>query len=116
MTVIVIVTLKAIATKNNKLVKNNFMPSGQTAVAFSALTIVWLTTRNVVVFTLALVLALLVAINRYQTKKRSKMEIIIGACVGILIVILLYGLAIFYLNITTFDSFSQIFNELTFPK
>lgn len=116
LTVIVIVTLKAIATKNNKFVKNNFMPSGQTAVAFSALTIVWLTTRNVVVFTLALVLALLVAINRYQTKKRSKMEIIIGACVGILIVILLYGLAIFYLNITTFDSFSQIFNELTFPK
>ena len=77
LTVIVIVTLKAAATRNHKFIKENFMPSGQTAVAFAALTIVWLTTRNVVIFTLALVLALLVAINRYQTKKRTKLEIII---------------------------------------
>ncbi len=111
LTVIVIVTLKAAATKKHKFVKENFMPSGQTAVAFAALTIVWLTTRNVVIFTLALVLALLVAINRYQTNKRTKAEIIIGACVGVLVVILLYGLAILYLHINSLASISEIFQN-----
>lgn len=111
LTVIVIVTLKAAATRNHKFIKENFMPSGQTAVAFAALTIVWLTTRNVVIFTLALVLALLVAINRYQTKKRTKAEIIIGACVGVLVVILLYGLAILYLHINSLASITEIFQS-----
>lgn len=108
LTVIVIVTLKAAATRNHKFIKKNFMPSGQTAVAFAALTIVWLTTRNVVIFTLALVLALLVAINRYQTGKRSKSEIAVGACVGVLVVVLLYGLAVFYLNITSLETISRV--------
>ena len=65
LTVIVIVTLKAAATKKHKFIKENFMPSGQTAVAFAGLTIIWLTTRNVVIFTISLVLALVVAISRY---------------------------------------------------
>lgn len=112
LTVIVIVTLKAAATRNHKFIKKDFMPSGQTAVAFAALTVVWLSTRNVVIFTLSLVLALLVAINRYQTKKRTKAEIITGACVGVLIVILLYGLAILYLHVTSVTSITQILNEL----
>lgn len=113
LTVIVIVTIKAAATKNHKVIKQGFMPSGQTAVAFAALTIVWLTTRNVVIFTLSLVLALLVAINRYQTKAHTKMELIIGACIGILIVVLLYGIAILYLHITSITSISEVFNGLT---
>ena len=113
LTVIVIVTLKAAATKNHKFIKKDFVPSGQTAVAFAALTIVWLTTRNVVIFTLSLVLALLVAINRYQTNKRTKMEILVGASIGVLVVILLYGLAIFYLHATSFTVLSDIFNQLT---
>jgi diacylglycerol kinase (ATP) len=113
LTVIVIVTLKAAATRNHTFIKKDFMPSGQTAVAFAALTIVWLSTRNVVIFTLSLVLALLVAINRYQTGKRTKAEIITGACVGVLIVILLYGLAIVYLHITSFASILEIIKGLT---
>lgn len=116
LTVIVIVTLKAAATKNHKFIKKDFMPSGQTAVAFAALTIVWLTTKNVVVFTLSFVLALLVAINRYQTKKRTKAEIITGACVGILVVILLYGIAILYLHITSFIEIPEILNGLIIKK
>ena len=112
LTIITIVTLQASSTTNkHKYIKDNFMPSGQTAVAFAALTIVWLTTRNVVIFTLALVLALLVAINRYQTKKRTKLEIIIGACVGVLVVILLYGLAILYLHINSLASITEIFQS-----
>lgn len=111
--VIVCVTLKAAATRNHKFIKKDFMPSGQTAVAFAALTIVWLTTRNLVIFTLSLVLALLVAINRYQTGKRTKSEIMIGACVGLLVVTLLYGLALCYLNVTSMNSITQFFNQLT---
>lgn len=110
LTVIVIVTLKAAATKNHhKFIKENFMPSGQTAVAFAGLTIIWLTTRNVVVFTLCLVLALIIAINRYENKKRSKSEIIVGACVGIMIVILLYGFALLYLDMSVLQNISQFF-------
>lgn len=113
LTVIVIVTLKAAATKNNhKFIKENFMPSGQTAVAFAGLTIIWLTTRNVVIFTLSLVLALIIAINRYENGKRSKAEIVIGACVGVMVVILLYGLAILYLDVTSFGTIAQFFNNL----
>ena len=113
LTVIVIVTLKAAATKNNhKFIKENFMPSGQTAVAFAGLTIIWLTTRNVVIFTLSLVLALIIAINRYENGKRSKSEIVIGACVGVMVVILLYGLALLYLDVTSFGTIAQFFNNL----
>jgi hypothetical protein len=56
---------------------------------------------------------LLVAINRYQTGKRTKAEIITGACVGVLIVILLYGLAILYLHITSLSSVWDIIKGLT---
>lgn len=113
LTVIVIVTLKSAATKNNhKFIKENFMPSGQTAVAFAGLTIIWLTTRNVVIFTLSLVLALIIAINRYENGKRSKSEIVIGACVGVMVVILLYGLALLYLDVTSFGTIAQFFNNL----
>ena len=113
LTVIVIVTLKAAATKNNhKFIKENFIPSGQTAVAFAGLTIIWLTTRNVVIFTLSLVLALIIAINRYENGKRSKAEIVIGACVGVMVVILLYGLALLYLDVTSFGTIAQFFNNL----
>lgn len=101
LTVIAIVTLKAASTTNHKFIKEHFMPSGQTAVAFAALTIIWLTTRNVVVFTLSLVLALIVGINRYENKKRSVGEIIVGACVGILTIVLLYGIVLLYLKTTT---------------
>lgn len=113
LTVIVIVTLKAAATKNNhKFIKENFMPSGQTAVAFAGLTIIWLTTRNTVIFTIALVLALIIAINRYEHGKRSKSEIVVGACVGIMVVILIYGLAILYIDANTFGKITEIFNKL----
>lgn len=98
LTVIAAVTLKAAVTSTkHKFIKEKFMPSGQTAIAFAALTIIWLTTRNVVIFTLSLLLALIIAINRYENGKRTKSEIIVGACVGILVVILLYGLCIIYL-------------------
>lgn len=111
LTVIVIVTLKAAATKKHKFIKENFMPSGQTAVAFAGLTIIWLTTRNVVIFTISLVLALIVAINRYENSKRSKLEIVAGALVGVMVVVLIYGLALIYLG-TTFNTITELLNNI----
>lgn len=111
LTVIVIVTLKAAATKKHKFIKENFMPSGQTAVAFAGLTIIWLTTRNVVIFTISLVLALIVAINRYENRKRSKLEIVAGALVGVLMVVLIYGLALIYLG-TAFSGITELFDNI----
>lgn len=116
LTAIVIVTLKAASTKNHKYIKKDFMPSGQTAIAFAALTIIWLTTRNVVIFTLSLVLALIIGINRYGNGKRTKAEVVVGACVGVLVVVLLYGLALIYLNATSFETISQFFSHLTIGK
>lgn len=111
LTVIVIVTLKAAATKKHKFIKENFMPSGQTAVAFAGLTIIWLTTRNVVIFTISLVLALIVAINRYENRKRSKLEIVAGALVGVMVVVLIYGLALIYLG-TTFSGITEFLSNI----
>ena len=111
LTVIVIVTLKAAATKKHKFVKENFMPSGQTAVAFAGLTIIWLTTRNVVIFTISLVLALVVAINRYENRKRSKLVIVTGAFVGVMVVVLIYGLALIYLG-TTFSGITEFLSNI----
>lgn len=112
LTVIVIVTLKAASTKsNNKFIKKEFMPSGQAAVAFAGATIIWLATRNVVVFTLSLVLALIIAINRFESKKRSKPEVVVGACVGVMVVVLLYGLAILYIDTNSFVKITEIINN-----
>ena len=117
LTVIVIVTLKAAATKNNhKFIKENFMPSGQTAVAFAGLTIIWLTTRNVVIFTLSLVLALIIGINRYENGKRTKTEVVVGAWVGIMVVVLLYGLALLYLNVDVLAYLTGFINNFTIGK
>lgn len=100
LTVIAVVTLKAASTTNkHKFIKKHFMPSGQTAVAFAALILIWMTTKNVVIFTLSLVLALIVAVNRYDNKKRTVAEIIVGACVGIFVVLLLYGLVLLYFKL-----------------
>lgn len=114
---ILIVALKAAATTGkHKFVKKDFMPSGQTAMAFGALTIIWLTTRNVVIFTLSLVLAIIIALNRYENNKRTKSEIIVGACFGVLVVVLLYGLAVVYLNVNSLESISQFLNNINFTK
>lgn len=92
--IILIVTLKAASSTNkHKLLKNNFAPSGQAAMAFGANTIIWLSTENIVVLTLSMVMAILVCVTRIESKKRTTGEVIWGALTGIAVVALLYGLA-----------------------
>lgn len=96
LTVIAVIVAKANAkTKEIRSgVKSNFIPSGQSAVAFAILTTIWLNTRNPIVFCLALVLSMLVAGNRMNDTRRFA-EVLFGAFMGMLIVLLVYGLTIF---------------------
>lgn len=96
--VIAVISIKAGCSKKTErgeLVKEGFVPSGQSAIAFAALTAIWLNSKDIVTFTLALILSILVVENRVGSNARTKAEIVFGACMGVLIVLLIYGLTIF---------------------
>ena len=96
--VIAVIAIKASCSKKKErgqLIKEGFVPSGQSAVAFAALTAIWVNSKDIVTFTLALVLSLLVVGNRVYNNARTKAEVVFGACMGVLIVMLVYGLTIF---------------------
>ena len=96
--VIAVISMKAGCSKKTErgeLVKEGFVPSGQSAIAFAALTAVWLNSKDIVTFTLALILSILVVENRVGSNARTKAEIVFGPCMGVLIVLLIYGLTIF---------------------
>ena len=96
--VIAVISMKAGCSKKTErgeLVKEGFVPSGQSAIAFAALTAIWLNSKDIVTFTLALILSILVGENRVGSNARTKAEIVFGACMGVLIVLLIYGLTIF---------------------
>lgn len=98
--IIAIVAIKASCARKKErgeLIKEGFVPSGQSAIAFAALTAIWLNSTNTVVFTLALILSLLVVGNRVEGGARTKAEAVFGAAMGILVVILVYGLTVFKL-------------------
>ena len=96
--IIGVVAIKASCSKKKErgqLIKEGFVPSGQSALAFAALTAIWLNSKDIVTFTLALILSILVAGNRMYNNARTKAEVAFGACMGVLIVLLVYGLTIF---------------------
>ncbi len=91
-TVIILLALKVIfAAKKKKGDETKFVPSGQTAVAFAAWTIIWIKNRDELILTLATILATLVAFSRVESKSRTKLETVFGAIIGIIIVIFIYG-------------------------
>ena len=101
--VIAIIALIAIARINkHKGLNHKFMPSGFTTLAFAANTIIWLMmdsiTNNeaisIVILTLSLVLSILVAASRIEAKAHKVSEVIFSACVGIIIVLVIYGVAL----------------------
>ncbi|MFR7874348.1 MAG: diacylglycerol kinase [Christensenellales bacterium] len=96
--VIAVIAIKAACSKTKRkgqLVTEGFVPSGQSAIAFAALTAIWINSQDVITFTLALVLSLLVAGNRIQNDSRTRAEVVFGSFMGVLIVLLVYGLTIF---------------------
>ena len=106
--VIAIIALIAIArTNKHKRLNHKFMPSGFTTLAFAANTIIWLMmdsiTNNeaisIVILTLSLVLSILVAASRIEAKAHKVSEVIFSACVGIIIVLIIYGVALGFAGI-----------------
>ena len=106
--VIAIIALIAIArTNKHKGLNHKFMPSGFTTLSFAANTIIWLMmdsiTNNeaisIVILTLSLVLSILVAASRIEAKAHKVSEVIFSACVGIIIVLIIYGVALGFAGI-----------------
>lgn len=96
--VIAVIAIKASCAKRKvrgQLIKEGFVPSGHSAVAFAVLTAIWINSKDIVTFSLALILSILVVGNRIYNNARTKAEVVFGACMGILIVLLVYGLTIF---------------------
>ena len=96
--IIGVIAIKASCSKKKErgqLIKEGFVPSGQSAFAFAALTAIWLNSKDIVTFSLALMLSILIAGNRIYNNARTKAEVVFGASMGVLIVLLVYGLTIF---------------------
>ena len=101
--VIAILALIAIArTNKHKGLNNKFIPSGFTTIAFAANTIIWLMADyitsnekvNIVILTLSLLLSLLVSTSRIESKTHKVSEVIFSACIGIMLVLIIYGIAL----------------------
>ena len=75
------------------------MPSGQAGIAFAANTIIWISTDNIVILTLSLIMSILVSESRIETKKRTSREVIVGGIVGTAVTLLIYGLAGVFLKL-----------------
>lgn len=69
------------------------LPSGHTAVAFAGATALTLLTGNILVATVALVMALLVAHSRLDARVHTLFEVVAGALLGILVTMAVFRLA-----------------------
>ncbi len=87
---ILVITFKAWADRGTPL--EGGMPSGHSAIAFSLVTIVILLTRDILISTLVLLLALLVAQSRIQADTHNFLEVFIGALLGVLLTIIVFQL------------------------
>src|SRR5699024_9162953 len=92
--VIAVLALIAYArTNKHKGVNEKFVPSGHTTIAFAANAIIWLSTNNIVILMLALIMAILIAESRAAAKEHKLSEIIFSGCFGTVAVLILYGIA-----------------------
>ena len=99
-TMIAILALIAYSkTNKHKLFNSNFVPSGHATIAFAANTIIWITTKNAVILILSLVMAILISESRIVAKEHKLSEIIFSACLGTLIVLIIYGTSMLVLNL-----------------
>lgn len=93
LTVIAVIAVKAGVEEKRLIsgVKTTFIPSGQSALAFAILTAIWMNSQNPIIFCLALVLSILIVGNR-MNDTRTFGEVLFGAFMGMLIVMMIYGL------------------------
>lgn len=97
LTVIAIMAMKGAFKKRDisrGVKEEGFLPSGQSALTFAVLTAIWINSKNLIVFCLALILSIMVVGNRLYNKKTFG-EVLFGSFMGVLIVLLVYGLTVF---------------------
>ncbi|MEZ0536130.1 diacylglycerol kinase [Caldicellulosiruptoraceae bacterium PP1] len=87
---IIIIVVKAMNKRTSFL--RGGMPSGHTALAFSAATAITFITNNAIVMTLSLFIAILVLESRIEAKIHSVFETLVGAAIGILVTLLILKL------------------------
>jgi diacylglycerol kinase (ATP) len=88
LTLLLVLLLKAFFKKGTPF--SGGMPSGHSAIAFSAVTAVALWTNNVNITILFLIVALLVVQSRLEGKIHSAIELIAGAIIGFSVTLLLF--------------------------
>ena len=88
LTMIAVLILKAIFKKGTPF--SGGMPSGHSAVAFSAATAVALYSNNTGITILFIIVALLVVQSRLEGKIHNAIELIAGAVIGFLVTLLLF--------------------------
>lgn len=71
----------------------NLFQVDHATIAFAANTIIWISTQNPVILILSLVMAILIAESRIQAKEHRLSEVIFSACLGTILVLVLYGIA-----------------------
>ena len=95
MIMVMIAALALIAyakTNKHKGLNAKFVPSGHATIAFGANTIIWILTDNIVILMLSLVMAILLSESRIAAKEHKLSEIIFSACLGTVLVLILYGI------------------------
>ncbi|KPU44109.1 undecaprenol kinase [Oxobacter pfennigii] len=90
LTVLGVIGLKALKREGTPF--KGGMPSGHSAIAFSAATIISLITKDTLVITLSFFMALLVAQTRIEAKIHSGAETFMGGLLGTLITLLFFQL------------------------
>ena len=63
--------------------------------ASAAVVATWIVTENLVALSFATILAIMICMNRVESKERTVVEVVLGVILGILITILMYGLTLF---------------------
>ena len=92
--IIIAVALKAAKIQDRKNNKSLII-SCQSMLASAAVVGTWIATENLVALSFAVILAIMICMNRVESKERTVVEVILGVLIGILITILMYGLALF---------------------
>lgn len=88
--VLMVIMLKSINFKGNFL--KGGMPSGHSALAFSLFTSITLLSKNALISSLAMLMALMVIHSRYEAGIHTMAEIIVGAFLGMLLTVIIFEL------------------------
>lgn len=86
--VIIVIMLKSFNYRGNFL--RGGMPSGHSALAFSLFTSITLLSKNALISTLSMFMALIVIHSRYEARIHTLTEIIMGAFLGMLFTVIIF--------------------------